>query len=102
MRDTDYATELAHAALVDGDGEVRIERLRIKASGAEEVRFSWWRQGRLIPRPLDLPESQLVTLVARAVATGVLSPAFLARVQAALASEPLAAEPAAPPAEPGR
>lgn len=88
LRDTDYATELSHAALADGDSEVRIERLRIKASGEEEIRFSWWRQGRLIPRPLDLPESQLVALVARAVAGGVLSPGFLARVHVALAAEP--------------
>jgi hypothetical protein len=85
MRDTDYATELGHVSLPDGDGEVRIERLRIKSSGEEEIRFSWWKEGRLIPRPLDLPEAQLLELMRRAAKNGVFTPHFAAMLRDALA-----------------
>lgn len=87
-RDTTYARELASATFVDGDSEIRIERLYVKESGLEEIRFSWWRKGRLIPRPPDLPESQLLPLLGSAISEGVFSKEFLARLKELLSGEP--------------
>jgi hypothetical protein len=74
MRDTPYATELASAADKDGN---RIERLYVKSLHQEEVRFSWWKDGKLIPRPLNLSENALLDLMRLAIARGVFKDAFL-------------------------
>jgi hypothetical protein len=76
MRDTDYARELASTAI----GDVRIERLFVKAENQEEIRLSWWPNGNMANRPLDLPEAQLVELLAEGIRRGVLSPQFLPRL----------------------
>ena len=55
MRSTSYVDELSH---VD-QGGARIERIRIKEAGEEEIRFSWWKDGRFQTRPLDLSEDDL-------------------------------------------
>jgi hypothetical protein len=73
MRDTDYATELAMAE--DGHGQ-RIERLHIKAYDRPEIRFSWWPGGAMAPRPLDLPEDELLSLMGLAFDNAVFSSAF--------------------------
>jgi hypothetical protein len=87
MRDTEYATELRSASIEFGDGsEGRIERLFVKQYEQEEIRFSWWKNGNLVMRPLDLTEDQLVTLVARGVRDGILTAQFVDKVQTELAS----------------
>lgn len=73
MRDTEYATEIASSALKCQSGdEARIERLLIKASGQEEIRFSWWKDGRMMMRPLDLTEEDLFRLLVQGIRDGVL------------------------------
>ena len=75
MRNTKYAEELAMAKLkFPGGSEARIERLRIKSSDEVEIRFSWWKKGRMLPRPLDLSEGALMQLLARGFRKGVLLP----------------------------
>lgn len=76
MRDTDYATELVTATFAWGDSEARIERLLIKESQQEEIRFSWWKDGRLVMRPLDLTEDDLISLFRDAVERGVFTQPF--------------------------
>jgi hypothetical protein len=76
MRDTDYATELVPPAVVkfpDGD-EARLERLHIKSNESVAVRLSWWKDGRMMMRPLDLSEADLMRLLAKALRQGVLLP----------------------------
>lgn len=80
MRDTDYAKELAS---VDING-CRIERLFVKGEGQEEIRFSWWVDGRLTNRPLDVPEHELLALFRAAIAEGVFTPDFLRDLHASL------------------
>jgi hypothetical protein len=78
MRETKYAQELCEPAVrcfPSGD-EARIEKLHIKESGEEEVRFSWWKEGKMVPRPLDLPENDLIALFRDAFAKDVFTPAF--------------------------
>lgn len=80
LRDTPYARELATAEI----GEHRIERLLVKGSGEEEIRFSWWEGGQLRMRPLDLPEKELLPLLREAIVKGVFTEGFLRDLQAAL------------------
>jgi len=68
MRDTPYASELARASFTFPDGsEGRIERLQFKSPAAIGYRFSWWKENRMIPRPLDATEDQLLALLKDAV-----------------------------------
>jgi len=77
MRDTPYATERASAEVAD----CRIERIFVKAEndgkGQEEIRFSWWPEGRMANRPLDLPEEMLLELMGEAIHRGVFTEPFL-------------------------
>jgi hypothetical protein len=73
-RDTEYATELGAVAGAYPDGdEARLERIRIKTTGVVEIRLSWWKHGRLIPRPLDIPVADFLDLVKAATLAGLLS-----------------------------
>src|SRR5688572_13881356 len=73
MRDTDYAKEIKSSVLVFPSGdEARIERLLIKSSGQEEIRLSWWKDGRMLPRPLDLSEQDFFRLIVQGIRDGVL------------------------------
>lgn len=75
MRDTVYATELCPpAVLTDEDGEARLERLQLKKTGEVVIRLLWWKNGRMIPRPLDLTEQDLIRLLATGLRQGVLLP----------------------------
>jgi hypothetical protein len=68
MRDTPYAKELARAEVND----CRIERLWVKKLGQIEIRFSWWPSTRLVTRPLDLPEHELLELLRRVSSLTIL------------------------------
>jgi hypothetical protein len=88
MRDTPYAKELCRGSKRwDDASEARIERLRIKQSGQEEIRFSWWKAGRMTPRPLDLPEADLLALFEDALAQGVFTEDFRTKLAALCRAE---------------
>ena len=75
-RDTAYATEIATATFSytgEDEDEVRIERIFVKQYSQVELRFSWWRKGRLLPRPMDLPPQDFLTLVERGIEAGVFT-----------------------------
>lgn len=77
MRDTSYAKELKSAVLeFSGGSEARIERLHIEELQQEEIRLSWWKDGKLMLRPLDLSEAELIDLMASGIREGVLSSTF--------------------------
>ena len=80
MRDTTYATELATAEI----NQCRIERLFVKSENQVEIRFSWWVDGRMANRPLDLPEHELLPLLRKAIEKGVFSEGFLRELHAML------------------
>ena len=91
LRDTEYATEIATASLSFDDAqeaceEARIERLDVKGRGGnrggqEEIRFSWWREGRMLPRPLDLTEDDLLKLLKSAIERDVFTAKFTIRLR---------------------
>jgi len=75
LRDTKYAREIARSVLKwDGGDEARIERLEIKKTGQIEIRMSWWKDGQMLPRPLDLSEADFFKLIVQGIRDGVLSP----------------------------
>lgn len=85
MRDTKYARELVSAALDYQTGDqARIERLYVKDEQQEEIRFSWWRDSRMMLRPLDLPEDDLVALFRAAIQERVFSREFLRKLKSIL------------------
>jgi hypothetical protein len=61
---------------VGGGDECRVERLEIRDTGAIEIRFSWWKNGRLIIRPLHATEEQLLDLFNEGIRAGVFTPDF--------------------------
>jgi hypothetical protein len=80
LRDTRYARELATAKLPSGPGGksfVAIERIFVKQTDQVEIRFSGWEGSRMMPRPLDLPEDELLPLMRAALSAGVFSEAFV-------------------------
>jgi hypothetical protein len=73
MRDTDYATLISQTVLPLADGEeARLERILVKSTGLEEIRVSWWKNGNIVPGPLDVPEGTFWKLIAKAILDGVL------------------------------
>jgi hypothetical protein len=74
MRKTKYADELVEPAVVifEGGDEGRLERLRRKNPDEVVIRLSWWKDGNLCLRPLDLSEEQLMKLLAEGIRKGVL------------------------------
>lgn len=82
LRDTDYAKELIRATVNFSEGsEGRVERLFIKDRQREEVRFSWWKEGQIIMRPLDATEDQWLELFESALKEGVFSKDFRAKLR---------------------
>jgi len=80
MRDTDYATELATADIKG----CRIERLHVKALKQDEIRFSWWKEGHMTNRPLDLPEDELLALLRLAIEKNVFTEDFRRKLHSLL------------------
>ncbi|MBK5243093.1 hypothetical protein [Clostridium sp.] len=80
---TIYAKLLNKATIKLGDGEeARAEKLIIKATGEEELRFSWWTQdGKQFQRaPLDLKEDDWLKLFDAAVKEKVVSEEFVSEL----------------------
>jgi len=64
-------------ALTFPDGkEARIEKLYAHRRGSAEVRFSWWKNDSIMPRPLDLTEDDLILLFRDAIEKKVFTPGF--------------------------
>ena len=57
-----------------GGSEGRIERLRFKkgtVAGKVGVRFSWWKNDKMAPRPLDVSEDELLKVMKDSIQQGV-------------------------------
>jgi hypothetical protein len=82
LRDTPYATEVVTASITLGDGsEARLERIHVKTEDHEEIRFSWWKNGNIVMRPLDLCEDDLINLFHQAVVQHVFTPSFIGNLR---------------------
>ena len=83
LRSTAYADEIKTTSI----GDVRLERLFVKDENQEEIRFSWWPNGNMANRPLDIPEATLIELLAKGVREGVLSSTFIPKLIGAIAKD---------------
>jgi hypothetical protein len=73
MSDTNYAEVIEQTAIsLENNQEVRIERLRIKATNTEEIRVSWRKNGKMMPCAPILTESDFWKLVTRGIRANVL------------------------------
>jgi hypothetical protein len=78
LRDTDYAQERKPPASIEfpGGGLGKVECLQFKkgpAAGKIGYRFSWWKDGKMTPRPLDVTEDEFIELFRVAIKQCVLS-----------------------------
>ena len=67
------AKKLASASINVGNEVCKVERLPVNEAGEEQIRFSIWSQGEMLPHPLDITEKELVTLLQAAIQEGILS-----------------------------
>jgi hypothetical protein len=89
MPDLPYASKVRHGAASFAAGEeARIERIYINALQREEIRFSWWRHGQFMLRPLDVTEDELLVLFKNTIQAGVFSETFLSELSELLQSRP--------------
>jgi hypothetical protein len=86
VRETDYAVELCEPGVrqFPSGAEARIEKLHIKETEEEEIRFSWWKNGNMVPRPLDLSEGDLIALFKDALSKDVFTPIFRLKLRSIL------------------
>ena len=77
MKEPASAKKLASASINLGNEVGKIERLPINKEGQVKIRFSIWRQGNVLRRPLSLTEKELVTLLQAAIKDGILSRGFI-------------------------
>lgn len=77
MRSTNYADELATGI----SGDARVERLQVHGTGDVEIRFSWWKNGNIATRPLDVTEEHLLDLMRSGILAGVFTDAFMKQLE---------------------
>jgi predicted transcriptional regulator len=89
LKSTEYCDLLKQGRLVDGETISTIERINVKATGGDEIRFAYYKfnknnNERLILRPLDINENELLMLFADAVDKKVFTPDFQRKLKAIL------------------
>jgi hypothetical protein len=70
----------------EGEDISTVEKIFIKDIKREEIRFAWYKEEknctrRLIPRPLDLTEDELIELLKDGVNKGVFTNKFSERLK---------------------
>lgn len=92
LKDTAYCTLLqSEKTKEDGYGnQYAIERIIVKDMERDEIRLCLYKnvmnqQGRLvnrmIPRPLDVTENELINLISMGISTGILSNDFVTKLE---------------------
>lgn len=72
IKATKYCYVLAQAWEAEEGNSICLERIFVKG-GQEEIRLSWWKEGRLMTRPADLDAPDWVPLFSAAIKEGVFS-----------------------------
>jgi|HigsolmetaAR206D_1030411.scaffolds.fasta_scaffold09556_2 hypothetical protein len=80
LRETDYCKVLAEGLTKIGEDISAVEKIYVKAAQRIEIRFAWYKEKgekrRFIPRPLDLPEDELLELLINGIEKDVFSKGF--------------------------
>jgi hypothetical protein len=99
LRETRFLRELAIAKLpLGGKTIAAVERIYVKKTKREEIRFSLWQGAKMEAKPLGLPEAELLPLLKAGLEAGVFSDEFTGGLREALGGTPPTA--AAAPAKP--
>jgi hypothetical protein len=72
VKETEYCYVLACAWGGNENDSICLERIFTKG-GCEEIRLSWWKNGKQATRPADIDAVDWVPLFAKAVAMGVFN-----------------------------
>lgn len=86
LKSTDYCDLLSQARLEEGETVYAIERVYVKKNKQEEIRFCYYKpyQGspeRLVARPLDIREDQLLQLLETAINDDIFSDDFKGKLK---------------------
>lgn len=86
IKSTKYCDLLGQGRVDDGESISALERIRVKATGNDEIRFAYYKKNdngndRMILRPLDLGEEELLALFEDAIHKGVFNPSFLQKLK---------------------
>lgn len=89
IKSTDYCDLLKQGRVVLGDYICTMERILVKGLDEEEIRFAYYKLNknnneRLILRPLDISENELLMLFADAINKKVFSSEFQSKLKAIL------------------
>lgn len=81
LKQTDYCNLLSQGRVEKKDHVNTIERIHVKAKNRDEIRFAYYKYNkknneRLILRPLDVTENELLQLFISAISEDVFTPSF--------------------------
>ena len=89
LRETRFLRELAVAKLpVGGKAFAAVERIYVKKTKREEIRFSLWQGAKMQAKPLGLLEAELLPLLKTGLEAGVFSDDFIGGLREALGGAP--------------
>lgn len=89
MKSTEYCDALASGKVTSTDHTDVIERIHVKEKKREEIRFAYYKttknnNERLVLRPLDITETELLQVFVDAVANNVFSEDFKRKLKGIL------------------
>ncbi|WP_146553520.1 hypothetical protein [Rummeliibacillus sp. SL167] len=78
IRSTDYCDLLKQAKVEEGNSVYSLEKIIVKDKETEEIRFSYYKKDangkeNFVPRPLDLGEEYLISLLSEGIKANVIS-----------------------------
>ena len=85
IKSTKYCLLLEQGKVTSGDSVYAIEKILVREKGTTEIRFAYYKKDsdgkeNFVPRPLDLEEEHLVSLLKEGIKAGVLSKETLQKV----------------------
>jgi hypothetical protein len=86
---SDYKDPIGSAGIPFDDGsEGRVERHFRKGIGQETIRYSWWKNGKFVPRPFDTTEENWLEIMEAGIKGGLYSRDYLMRLRKLLDDQP--------------
>ncbi len=89
IKETRYCKVLKQAKIRENNVAYGIEKIFVKDLNQEEIRFVYFKdtyrqEEQLVPRPLDLPEDDLIKLIELSIKQNVFSKEFVGKLKVIL------------------
>lgn len=89
IKETRYCKVLKQAKIRENNVAYGIEKIFVKDLNQEEIRFVYFKDTyrqdeQLVPRPLDLPEDDLIKLIELSIKQNVFSKEFVGKLKVIL------------------